>query len=94
MQVRPVENPPEDAIEARVVGIKQSLVGYAIRHEPHPEEEEEEEDILHLDSKKELSGVKIQMGLKTFRTCRRGSHHFPNNDDFWPQLFVNGKDVD
>lgn len=51
MQVWPVENPPEDAIEAGVVGIKQSLIGHSICHEPHAKEEEEEEDVLHLYSK-------------------------------------------
>lgn len=83
VQVRPVENPPEDAIEARVVGIKQSLVGYAIRHEPHPKEEEEEEDILHLDSQKELSGVKIQRGLKTWRCLPVPSWFSPFSQQWW-----------
>lgn len=49
VQVRPVENPPEDAIQVRVIGVKQSLVGYSVGHLPHPQEEEEEEDILHLN---------------------------------------------
>lgn len=48
MQVRSVENSAKDPIKARVVGVNQSLIGYSIRHEPHPQEEEEEEDILHL----------------------------------------------
>lgn len=52
VQVRPVENTAEDAIQARVVGVNQSLVGYSVCHEPHPQEEEEEEDILHLNRKK------------------------------------------
>lgn len=55
VQIRPVENPAEDAIEARVVRINQSLVGYSIRHEPHPQEEEEEENILHLKRRNESS---------------------------------------
>lgn len=57
VQIRPVENPAKDAIQARVVGVKQSLIGYSVCHEPHPQEEEEEEDILHLNRK------------KTFRHC-------------------------
>lgn len=61
VQVRPVENPPEDAIQARVVRIKQSLIGYSVRHKPHSKEEEEEEDILHLNSKKELPSINPNM---------------------------------
>ncbi len=55
VQVRPVENPAKDAIQARVVGVKQSLIGYSVCHEPHTKEEEEEEDILHLNRSKWLS---------------------------------------
>lgn len=93
MQVRPVENPPEDVIKARVVGIKQSLIGYSVRHEPHPQEEEEEEDILHLNRKRDFSGVTSQTSFRTLIMVD-DSHHLPNNYDFWSQLFVNSKDVD
>lgn len=97
VQIRPVENPTEDAIETRVVGIKQSLVGYPVRHEPHPQEEEEEENVFHLNRRNQSSShYNAPSTCYNIRTtlCFSISHHFANNDDFWSQLFVNCKDVD
>lgn len=97
VQIRPVENPAEDAIKARVVGINQRLVGYSVGHEPHPQEEEEEENVLHLNRRNQPSpshynvlGTCHNIGTIIFFCV---SHHFANNDDFWPQLLVNCKDV-
>ena len=93
VQVRSVENPAKDAIQARVVVVKQSLIGYSVGHEPHHQEEEEEEDIFHLKRRKSFScyNAIILVWCELYGDV---SHHLANDDDFWPQLFVNGKDVD
>jgi len=49
VEVGPVEDPSEDTIGPGVVRVDQRLIGYAVRHNPHPQEEEDEEDVLHLE---------------------------------------------
>ena len=58
MEVGPVENPPEDTIRPGVVGVDQCLIGYAVRHKPHPQEKEEEEDVLYLEGEEGIEREK------------------------------------
>ena len=58
MEVGPVENPPEDTIRPGVVGVDQRLIGYAVRHKPHPQEKEEEEDVLYLEGEEGIEREK------------------------------------
>ena len=96
VQVRPVENSAKDAIQARVIGVKQSLIGYPVRHEPHAEEEEEEENVLHLNEINSYPAVFTASASVThcaMSVYRNISHHLANDDDFRSQLFVNGENV-
>lgn len=97
MQVWSVEHPAEDAIRTGVVGVKQSLIGHAVRRDPHAQEEEEEEDVFHLDRGEGSSRSRYNVNPARKRFGKRKytdeSHHLAENDDFRSQLFVNGEDV-
>lgn len=48
MEIRAVQCPAEDPIDARVVGVQKGLCRHSISYQPHGEEEEEEEHVLDL----------------------------------------------